>query len=386
MELRRTRTTGKYSDQLAEDERRRKRIRNWFLLVLVVLAAVGLFFLIRYLSATKPITVSQLPCSSDQSVTIFGDDVLYYDGVSIQCVSGSGSIRWTFSVGSGAQFSCSDSQLVIWSGKQLFIVNANGHPTYNEDMASEVQFARVGSRYCAVVIGDETEPELIIKSLDGTQVDDEIEAFSGLMLMDVGFYGDNDQYMWTLAMDVYGTAINTVLNTFQVGRMNNGEVDLGSNLAYKVIFENSRLRVFTTQQMYTYDYKAVQDATRTQLVHGWQLIDWSVPDRGNAHMLLAPTTQMSGSLTITELRVLTDDSDRSYSLPSECVGAGILGDHLYAVASDYIYYADVGKQKFSAYKAQLPTGAAITGMIGLTNDYRAVVTSGTAVYTITLPR
>ena len=378
--------TARYSDQQAQDEKRRKQIRNWLLLLVGILVIVALWFILSNLQTSTAISISQLPCTADQDVKVFGDNILYYDGVSLHCVSGSGSIKWSFSVGSGAQYAVSDTNIVIWSGKQLFIVNSNGNPSYNEDMAGEIQFARIGSRYCAVVIGEDTEPELIIKSLDGTQVDNEIDAFSGLMLMDVGFYGDNDQYMWTLAMDIYGTAINTVLNTFQVSRMNNGQVSLGQYLAYKVLYEDGRLRVFTTQQMYTYDYKAVQDSSRTELVYGWQLIDSYIPKRGSAHMLLAPTSQMTGSLTMTELRVITDTLDRRYSLPSECVGAGILEDNLYAIASDYLYHANLDKQRFSGYSLSLPNHAQITSLIGLTDNYRAVVAAGSSVYTITLPR
>ena len=95
--------------------------------------------------------------------------------------------------------------------------------------------------------------------------------------------------MWTLALDVFGTAPNTVLNTFQVGKMNTGAISLGEAMTYKVLYENTRLRVFSTQQVYTYDYKCVQDTNATMLVYGWKLIDYEIPDRGRAKLLLAPT-------------------------------------------------------------------------------------------------
>lgn len=153
----------------------------------------------------------------------------------------------------------SDTHLVIWQGSQLYIVDSNGKPTYNESLASEIQFARVGSRYVAAIIGGDTAPELLVKDLSGAQVDEEADAFKTLMMLDCGFYGEDGQYLWTLAMDVFGTKANTILNTFQVGKMNTGEVSLGDSITYKVLFENNKLRVFNTRQMYTYDYKLVQD-------------------------------------------------------------------------------------------------------------------------------
>ena len=381
------RNSMKYSDLQADDRRRRRRIRNWIILILVVVGVVMGINALREFGSTREISATALPCSAEQDVTIFGENVLYYDGISIHCMSASGGIRWSFPVGGGASFSASDTHLVIWAGSQLFIVDSNGKPSYNENMNDAVQFARVKDNYCAVVIGNDTSPDLIIKSLDGTQVDEEAEAFNGMMLLDVGFYGDNDQYLWTLAMDVYGTEINTVLNTFQVGKMNTGEVNLGEYLTYKVLYADNKLHVFTTQQMYVFDYKAVQDQSATQLVYGWQLIDSYVPPRGTSLMLLAPTAQLNGtSQTITDLRILTANLDRRYTLPSACVGAAVQGSNLYAVSADYLYRANVDTQRFYGYALPLPDDRQATGFVGLTNGGRAIITSGSSVYSVTLPR
>lgn len=385
-DMKRKETISTYSDQQMQDRRILLMLRNWAIVIAAILLIVGAVFLVRSLSTRGDVVATRLPCSADQDVTVFGDNVLYYDGVSIHCLSTSGSIRWSFTVGGNARFSVSDTNLVIWSGTQLFIVDKNGRPSYNEDMSSPVQFARVGSNYCAVVIGDDTHPELLIKNLDGTQVDSEIEAFSGLMMLDVGFYGDHDQYLWTLSLDVYGVNVNTVLNTMQVNRMNSGIINLGEDLAYKVLFEDGRLRVFTTRQMYTYDYKAVQDMSRTQLVYGWEVIGCSVPQRGPASMLLAPTSQMSGSMTIKELRVLTDSNDRRYTLTTDCIGAAIDKQNIYAFSGDHLYCADVSAQRFSAYPLRLTGGVPANSLVGLTRNGRAILLCNDQVYAVTLPQ
>lgn len=382
-----SRNSMRYSDQQEQDRRRKRQIRNWIILVVIVVAVVAGINLLRGLGGTTEISAVSLPCSTEQDVTVFGDSVLYYDNASIHCLNASGGIKWSFPVGPGARFSVSDTHMVVWAGTQLFIVDQNGKPSYNENMSSEIQLARVRDRYCAVVVGSETEPDLIVKRLDGTQEDEESEAFKGLILLDAGFYGDNDQYLWTLAMDVYGTAINTVLNTFQVGKMNTGEVDLGEYLAYKVVFANNKLYVFTTQQMYVFDYKAVQNQSATQLVYGWQLIGSYTSPRGASSMLLAPTAQLNAtSQTITDLRILTETLDRRYTLPSACVGAAVQGSSLYAVSADYLYRADIEAQRFYGYPLPLPDDRQATGFIGLTSNGRAILSSGSNVYSVTLPR
>ena len=374
-----------YAGRQQMEQRRRTQIRNWLILIVIVIAVLIGLQLLRGTGKTSEITAAVLPCYANQSVTPFGENVLYYDGASIHCASSQGAIRWSFPVGEGADFTVSDTHMIVWIGSQLYIVNQNGKSTYNENMGAPVQFARIGKTYAAVVIGEDTEPELIIKDLQGSQVDEEAEAFSGMLLLDAGFYGDQGQYMWTLSMDVYGVAINTVMNTFQVGKMNTGVVSLGEHLTYKVLFENNRLRVFTTQQMYTYDYKGVQDVSQTMLVYGWKLLDHTVPARGDGSMLLAPTSQTNSTYAITELRLLRGEFDRRYTLPSTCVGAAVRGDDIYAVSANYLYHTTVSGQRFQGYALPLPEGTTATGYIGLTTNNRVILSSGDTVYAVSLP-
>ena len=383
-QLYRTRSRNAAETRESAEDIRRRQIRSWIILVSVVLAVVlGIHFLGRY-GKGKEIGMSKLPCYSNQNVTPFRDGLVYYDGASIHHLSSAGTIRWSFPAGSDVKFAVGPAHLAIWSGTQLFLVDKDGKATYNESMESKVQFARVGERYVAVVVGEDTEPKLIVKDLKGTQVDME-DAFSSLMLLDAGFYGEQGEYLWTLALDVFGTAPNTVMNTFQVGKMNYKEVSLGECLTYKVIYENARLRVFTTQQVYTYDYQGMPESNRTMLVYGWKLIDAEVPERGRAKMLLAPTSQTSSTQLISELRVLEGMNDKRYTLPTTCVGACIYRGNIYAISSDYIYRADVNSTKFFGYQIPAPEGVSVTAFYGITDDGRMLLASGETMYSMTLP-
>ena len=367
-----------------ENRKRNRRIRGGLILVA---AAVALLLGYRFLrrEVRGDITAARLPCYSNQNVTPFNDGVLYYDGVSLHCLNSSGTIRWSFPAGERATFYAGPRHVAIWSGMQMYLVDQNGNSTYNESMEGTVQFVRVGERYCAVVIGEDTEPKLIIKDLQGAQIDVEQEAFSGLMILDTGFYGNQGEYLWTLSLDVFGTAANTILNTFQVGKMNTGEVSLGEALTYRVLYENTRLRVFTTQQCYSYDYKCVQDTNATMLVYGWKLIDAEIPERGSAKMLLAPTSQTSSAQMITELRVLEGTTDKRYTLPTNCVGACIWQGNIYAFSESYLYRADVNSQRFFVSGIPVPENTPITAFFGITGDGKAILASGDTVYSLGLP-
>ena len=381
------RTRGRNAAETREttEEIRRRQIRNWIILVSVVLLVfLGIHFLGRY-GKGKEIGMAKLPCYSNQNVTPFRDGLVYYDGSSIHHLSSNGMIRWSFPAGGDIKFAVGPTHLALWSGMQLFLVDKDGNATYNESMEGEVQFARVGQRYVAVVVGDDTAPKLIVKDLKGAQVDQESEAYDGLMLLDVGFFGEQGEYMWSLALDVFGTAPNTVLNTYQVGKLTYKQVSLGESLTYKVIYENARLRVFTTRQVYTYDYQCTPESNSTMLVYGWKLIDEDIPERGRAKLLLAPTSQTSSAQLISELRVLEGSSDKRYTLPTTCGGASIYRGNIYAVSSDYIYRADVSSQRFFGYQIPAPEGVRITAYYGITSDGKMLLASGETMYALTLP-
>ena len=367
-----------------QEQKRSRQIRSWIILVTLAVGALLGYRFLRGGGAREGSAV-RLPCYANQSVTPFGDGVLYYDGASLHCLSSTGTIRWSFPAGMGASFYAGPRHVAVWNGMQMYLVDASGNSTYNESMEGAVQFVRVGDRYCAVVVGNDTEPKLIIKDLQGAQIDVEQEAYSGLMILDTGFFGDQGDYLWTLSLDIFGTAPNTILNTFQVGKMNTGEVSLGEALAYRVVYENARLRVFNTQQCYSYDYKCVQDTNATMLVYGWKLIDCEIPERGAAKMLLAPTGQTSSAQTITELRVLEGSVDKRYTLPTECVGACIWRGNIYTFSAEYIYRADVNSQRFFVSGIPLRENASVTAFYGITTDGRALVAAGDTVYSLGLP-
>lgn len=366
--------------------KRRKQLRNWMILIAVVLLIIGAVNLVNYLTRTSTVSALSLPCYADQDVTVFQDGVLYYDGASIHFVNAGGGIEWSYPVGDGATFSVSEDHLVIWAGTQLFIVDAKGRPSYNESMEAPIQFARIGKKYAAIVTGDDLKATLTVRDLQGTQVDTEPEAYDGMLILDCGFYGSNNEYLWTLAYDVYNPAIATIMHTYQVGQMNTGEVNLGEHLAYKVVYADNRLNVFTTQQMYIYDYKGVQNVNDTMLVYGWKYLDHAAPEHGATQFLLAPTAQTSLVQSITELRVFSSTLDRRYTLPSACVGAAIDKGRLYAFSDTFLYAGSVSSQRFYAHDMNLPDDHAVTGFAGLTNNGYAIVISNNEVFSVSLPR
>ncbi len=359
-----------------------------FALLLALIAAAGLLIwgAIRLFTA-KPATgvsAAQLPCPYSDTIQPFGKNVLYYDGMSIHCMSDTGAVRWSFQIGADAGYDAGDTVVVAWVGSTIYILDQNGNSSYNDNLGEKVQFARAGSQYVAAVVGETTSPRLLVKDHTGAHMDEEADAYSGLIMLDVGFYGKNGEYMWTLALDVFGTASNTILNTFEVGKMNTGEVSLGEPITYAVVYENSVLRVINTRKMLTFNDRGTEDTSASVLVYGWRYLDSEVPERGDALMLFAPTSQTENMYDLHELRLISGSRDKRYSLPDTCVGATVWNKTVYAFSKDTLYRAGQNDSRFTTYT--LPVEGECTQLIGTLTNGKAVIACGDQVYVVTLPQ
>ena len=364
----------------------KKRLRLLGIVAVVLSVITILTVLVVSLLGRAPVTkvkAYRLPCDYSENIKPFGQYVLFYDGVSIHCMSSTGTVRWSFQVGNDAGFSAGDDVVAAWTGSTIYVIDKNGNSTYNDNLGDTIQFARVGKQYVAAVVGGDTSPSLLVKDHYGAHMDMETDAYDYLMLLDVGFYGRNGEYMWTLALDVYGTAANTVLNTFEVGKMNTGSVSLGEPITYAVLFENSVLRVINTRKMLSFNYRGTEDTTANVLVYGWKLMSYEVPERGNALILFAPTSQTESVFDIRELRLITGSSDSQYSLPDTCIGATVWNRNIYALSKDTLYRASTGDNRFTDY--ELPVDSDATRYIGTLTNGSILIACGNEVYVLTLP-
>lgn len=361
-----------------------RTVRSWIILLSIIVASTIIVLLVSNLGKQQGTSMSRLSCYASQSVTPFGEYVVFYDGVSIHCLTHSGTVRWSLAVGEGANFSVSNRTMVVWINSQIYILDYSGHPTYQDTLGDTIQFARIGSKYAAAVVGPDTNPTLVVRDLNGTQVDQETEAFANYLMLDVGFYGDQGQYMWATILDVYGTAPATTLKTFEVGKKNTGESMLGEATPYRALYENNRLRIITTQQMHSYNYQGIESTADAMLVYGWRVIDAYVPERGDATILFAPTAQTGSQFAISELRLLSGTTDRRFTLPSTCVGAVVYNKAIYAFSEQFIYRAESNAQRFTAYECPIKD-TKISDVIGTLEGGRAIVACDEDVYVITLP-
>ncbi|NLJ64838.1 MAG: hypothetical protein GX337_05530 [Christensenellaceae bacterium] len=375
-------------------------------LILVLLAIAVALALVVYLTGlfgtrSKQMSAKKLRCVATQRVTPFGDKVLYYDGDTLFCLSSQGAELWKYPLGSGAGFHASNSHIAAWVGANLHIIDRNGRSTYNDSLSENIQFARVGEKYVAAVIGSNVGSYWIVKDFSGISVDNEAAPyrestrsrskndeeqtpFKGLMILDLDFF-DGGEFLWVTRLDVSGVVASTVMNIYQVGAMNTGTVELGEDITYRVLFSGGLLNVVNTREVQQYTYRGLEEnANIRRLVYGWQLIDW---ETGNfdARMLFAPVFQIADLGLISELRVLQGSINKRFTLPDGCVGACLKGSTICAFSSDSLYQAGMGTQRFNALKLPSQIESPITGYLGKLTNGTVLLSSGNEVYALVLP-
>lgn len=357
-----------------------RRLQRILLLALIAVLAVLVAYLLGTLGG-KPGTISgvRLRCIVTQNVTPFDDRILYYDSGTLFCLSASGNELWKANVGENASFSTGERQVAVWNGNQLTLYDKNGRSTYSDRLSEPIQFVRVGSKYIAVVTGSGVSPTLSIKDMNGTQVDSETIRYTDLMMLDCGFFA-NGEYLWTTALDVYGSVPDTTMLIYRVGTMNTGTVSLGDAITYAVVYSGNYLNVINTRQLRLYDYRGTENSSESMLVYGWKLID-SLP--GSSYPYLLFILEADSASSFSELRLLNGQTDTRYSLPDSCVGAAIRGRRLYAFSSNSLYRADTGEHRFSALR--LPVDGAVTEYLGMTSGGVALLGCGTDVWAVSLP-
>lgn len=352
-------------------------------LILVVALVLILYISGVFGGSTRTLRAEKLRCVSSQRVTPFGDRILYYDGITIFCLSSSGRELWKYSVGQSADFTVGENHVVAWIGSSLHIIDRNGNPTFNDQLSDDIQLVRAGKRYIAVVIGPSTNPSIMIKDMAGLSVGLNISSENRSVLIDVGFF-NNDEYLWAISMDIYNVVPTYTMQSYQVGLKNTGDVILGEEIVYKVLYSGDMLNIINTRDIKLFNYRCESQPGAKRLVYGWQLSDYAL-SKGDARLLFVPVKQLADDQGITELRLLEGKKDLRYTLPDQCIGTGLNGNTLFAFSSDSLYRCGIHSQRFSALRLPAPITQPVTAYYGRLSNGVALIACGQEVFAVTLP-
>lgn len=364
----------------SRSEKRRALKRALFALC-ALFVALGIFLGARALfgGGSSAVRLNARPTDNIQAM---GENVLYYDGMTLACAGPNGGTRWQFTLGAGADYRTGGGKVIAWAGQQVYVLDKNGVSTFNDRMPSEVLFAAIGESYIAVCLRGQTDTEstLLVMNHNGVQV--ETLTLSDLYPMDAGFFSTNGSLMWVLSLDVAGNAPISNLATYEPGRMSTGALELSDQLVYRVYSHNNNLMLVDMSTISVYNYKCVEQTdVGNVLVYGWMMSDLRAAGR-DTRALFEPMPESGAASTFSELRLVTNYASRSLRLLSPCFGSGLGDSGVYGFGENVVYFCPYGGKTFSARYLTYR----LTDFYCMLGGDRGVFASGNDVFILKLPR
>lgn len=349
--------------------------------LVVALLCVGAFFVARSIVQKRSGAMGQAiatPAYADQTVKALGGGILYYDGSALHALNEQGRQIWNYAVGVDAGFSVDSGGVAAWSGTMLSLLTSEeGLTQFSGSMEGEILAARMGTVYSAVQTGEEHNSVMLVLDASGRQVD-RIEL-KNQTLLDFGFF-NNDALLWVMSLDTEGTTPMCSISTYRPGKMLAGSITDATQVLYEVLFQSSRIRAVGTTHIKDYDYTAKEIADNRMLVYGWYLIGMD-EKAANPLMVFAPTEQSTGATGVSDLRLIRGQMDESVRLPYPATAVQAREDTIYAFTNQYLMTFRLGETKAVTHALPLY----VESVLGITQSKKAIVTSGGAVYLLTLP-
>ena len=365
-------------------ERRRSAKVPWAVVLMILAFSCVLAYGIAYLS-TQMIDnetfgrYQVLNISGIQNLQVTSDGFVYYDASSsaVASVASDGKTRWSYLVGQNADFDASDYGVAAWSGSTLTLIDAkSGMTTFNGAMDAPVMSARVGDKYTAILIGDESDSTMVLMENGGRQINK--ITLTGQTAVDYGFFS-NGSLLWVMVCDTNGTVPVCNIQTYRPGKEIVGSIGDTQQLVYGVMFQSNQVCVAGDTYLKTYDYTGTEDESRRKLVYGWYLADSDETD--NDPLMAFVTDSQYSQGDIRDVRMIRSNLDKVVRLPFGCMDVVCVGNRIYGFAADgHLMILEAGQQKANAFRFNL----SIDKVYGVTRDGVAILSSGASTYLVNM--
>lgn len=364
-------------------ERNRRNRLPWAIVLLIVavccLIAYGSAALYRSATAPEPyVGYEVLQLDGVDGLQAVSDGIVYYDGSTVLKVGADAETKWSYLVGSGADFAATDAGVAAWIGRSLTVIdNDTGDATYSGKMDAEVLSARVGSQYAAVLIGPEHNSTIVLMETGGRKVDS--ITLSDQTVIDYGFFY-NDTLFWVMALDTNGTVPSCRINTYRPGRRMVGSISDSEQILYHAMFQSAQISCAGGTHIKVYNYNGTEEVSKRKLVYGWTLAD-ADDANDNPMMAFVPNGQYDGNSTMKDVRMIRGEKEQTVRMPFGCNWLVARGDWVYGFSSDgYMMIAQMGVQKVEAHRLNLQYDR----VYGVTDNGVAILGSGSLIYLVSL--
>lgn len=355
---------------------------SWALSICIVaLCCVIAWFGAKWIAPVRTYDLPEaveLPAYAGQDCVALNESAAYYDGTLLYALKDTGLQKWSYLAGANAGFHVGEGGVVSWTGAQVTLLNEDtGNTVFSVTMPKNVLSAHAGSLFVAVCTGEEDDVTMVILDHNG-KVIESIDK-PNLTVLDYGFF-NNGNLFWLMTLDTDGMVPTSKLSTYKPGKMETGSIVDSEQVVYKVLFNSTKIRAVGTSYARTYDYTGAEDKASRLLVYGWYMQD--IYGSGeNPLMVFVPMEDTGGAAAMQDVRLVRGAKERIIRMPYECFDIYAGDGVVYGFTNDYVIVGTMDSAESTIYK--LPLFA--EDVIGLTDDFKALVVSGGKVHLVQLP-
>ena len=359
--------------------------RTWIIALAVtlatVLAALGAANLIHRMTAFGMGDYTALPVSNVKYIETVGDSVVVYDGSMLNRYSSRGESLWKDDgvlVGANYTVDTNKYGIVLWKGNSFSVMRLSDHQNmYSNNLEGDIISAQLGSKYLAVLYGEDDNCKARITDMDG-RVQDEI-SFESQVVVDYGFFSDGSLF-WVMAMDTSGTVPTCTVTTYRLSRRSMlGSITDGEQVIYHAQFESDSICLVGEEYIKRYDEIGNEKTDERMLVYGWYLMN-SDEAAADSMMVFVPEVQATNTPLVSDVRLIRGSEDNIIRMPFAAHSLFAKGDTLYGFSNAAVMVGHLTNDTVTSY--QLPVPA--TDVAGVTDDEVAVIYSNNMYYLVAL--
>lgn len=318
-------------------------------------------------------TVVLLPADSIEDVYPFELGVLTLQGNKLTAIAHTGEGIFADELPSDDfKLTGSATMIIAYNLHDLIILNTQGESLFTQVIADEILSVKSGNSMYAITSLVEGQYRINIYDLDGQSRGDTL-MYPYQSVLSTGWYGDDNEQLWTLALDSHGTLPESRVVTYHPGKSMTGFISLVDEIAYACLPGKNALYTVGTRTIGGYSYTGAN--LYEKLIYGWAMEDMALSGEENAEFLLAPVDSSETGEPLSMLWYInTDGVEFRISLPPEIKSAKLYNGRIMMLDEKGIYIMDVDGTNSEFFKlnfvvdqvgAYTSTGAlAVSGLDG----------------------
>jgi len=219
-------------------------------------------------------TVVLLPADSIDDVYAFELGVLALQGSKVTAIDHDGVGLFADELPEGEyRLAGSATMVIAYTQHDLIILNAKGESLFTQVIPDEILSVKCGNTMYSITSLVEGQYRINIYDLEGNTRGDTL-MYPYQSVLATGWYGDDSEQIWTLALDSHGTLPESRIKTYHPGKSMTGFISLVDEIAYACLPGKNALYTVGTRTIGGYSYTG--ERFYEKLIYGWSMEDMSL--------------------------------------------------------------------------------------------------------------